>query len=444
MGTSAARGGHAARDDSTAAVSVSVSDRDTVVDGEWPVDPDLVPAPAFEPAVERVHQDRGLVVVEPPRRSGSWVAFAVLATLVIAALAGGLVWVLSHQATPQQGASPAASPVGERAVPNLVGQPLATAQQLLTAQGLPVDVRRTPSSRAHGVVLAQSPAAGTRLAQGEKVLLVVADGAGAGLPDLVGLDSRVARQLVDGLGLTAKIRRQSSDQPANVVMQQQPAAGQRLAKGQVVTLTVSSGQARASVPQVTGLSETAAAAALKQAGLHVEISRSPSAQPAGTVVGQSVAAGQHVDGKTTVRLDVSSDPAKVLMPRLAGLTLAQAQAQLRERGLRATVTHVVASQPAGTVVGQVPVAGAQLRRGMTVTIRVASAATKMTVPDVTGLDETGARQQLTGAGFRVQVVGQPVTDPSQDGVVLDETPAGGSRAAKGSTVTITVGRTSTQ
>jgi len=227
MGTSAARGGHAARDDSTAAVSVSVSDRDTVVDGEWPVDPDLVPAPAFEPAVERVHQDRGFVVVEPPRRSGSWVAFAVLATLVIAALAGGLVWVLSHQATPQQGASPAASPAGERAVPNLVGQPLATAQQLLTAQGLPVDVRRTPSSRAHGVVLAQSPAAGTRLAQGEKVLLVVDDGAGAGLPDLVGLDSRVARQLVDGLGLTAKIRRQSSDQPANVVMQQQPAAGQR-------------------------------------------------------------------------------------------------------------------------------------------------------------------------------------------------------------------------
>ena len=81
---------------------------------------------------------------------------------------------------------------------------------------------------------------------------------------------------------------------------------------------------------------------------------------------------------------------------------------------------------------------------MTVTIRVASAATKMTVPDVTGLDETGARQHLTGARFRVQVVGQPVTDPSQDGVVLDETPAGGSRAAKGSTVTITVGRTSTQ
>ena len=442
MGIPAARGGRAGPDDPAAAVPVS--DRDTAVDGGWPVDPDLVAPPVFEPSRDRSHQERGFVVVEPPRRSAPWVAFAVLALAVIAALAVGLLWALSREASPQRSASPAASPAGERSVPNLVGQPLRTARQLLASQGLPVAVRRTPSSRAHGVVLAQSPAAGAQLAQGEKVLLVVADGAGAGLPDLVGLDARVAEKLVGGLGLAARIRRQSSNQPANVVLQQDPAAGQRLAKGQAVTLTVSSGQARSTVPRLTGLSETAATSALKQAGLQVEATTRPSAQPAGMVVGQSVAAGEHVDSKATVRLEVSSGPAKVLMPRLAGVTLAQAEAQLHGRGLSVTVTHVISSQPAGTVVGQDPIAGAQLRRGMTVTVRVASAAAKILVPDVTGLDTAAARQQLTGAGFRVQVVDQTVTDTSQDGVVLDESPAGASRAAKGSTVTITVGRASTQ
>src|SRR5207249_4181091 len=121
MGIPAARGGRAGPDDPAAAVPVS--DRDTAVDGGWPVDPDLVAPPDFEPPRDRSHQERGFVVVGPPRRSASWVVFAVLALLVIAALAVGLLWALSREASPQRSASPAASPDGERSVPNLVGQP---------------------------------------------------------------------------------------------------------------------------------------------------------------------------------------------------------------------------------------------------------------------------------------------------------------------------------
>ena len=65
-----------------------------------------------------------------------------------------------------------------------------------------------------------------------------------------------------------------------------------------------------------------------------------------------------------------------------------------------------------------------------------------TVPDVIGDDQQAATSQLQGAGFTVQVIQVPTTDPSQAGVVVDEQPGGGSRAPAGSQVTIYVGQSS--
>jgi serine/threonine-protein kinase len=59
---------------------------------------------------------------------------------------------------------------------------------------------------------------------------------------------------------------------------------------------------------------------------------------------------------------------------------------------------------------------------------------------VTGEDEATATVDLQNAGFTVDSVDSATSDPSEDGVVLDESPSGGSHAADGSSVTITVGR----
>jgi eukaryotic-like serine/threonine-protein kinase len=58
---------------------------------------------------------------------------------------------------------------------------------------------------------------------------------------------------------------------------------------------------------------------------------------------------------------------------------------------------------------------------------------------VVGQDQQTATNMLQSAGFRVQVIMVPPPDPSQSGMVLDEQPSGGTRAPKGSTVTIYVG-----
>jgi len=75
-----------------------------------------------------------------------------------------------------------------------------------------------------------------------------------------------------------------------------------------------------------------------------------------------------------------------------------------------------------------------------VTLTVSTGPQKLDVPDVTGLDEDSARQQLEAAGFQVQVNDEPTTDPGQDGLVLRQSPAGASAATKGSIVTLVVGR----
>ena len=58
---------------------------------------------------------------------------------------------------------------------------------------------------------------------------------------------------------------------------------------------------------------------------------------------------------------------------------------------------------------------------------------------VTSIDEQTATTTLQQSGFKVKVVRQQVADPSQNNVVLDESPPPNSQAKPGTTVTIYVG-----
>jgi beta-lactam-binding protein with PASTA domain len=59
---------------------------------------------------------------------------------------------------------------------------------------------------------------------------------------------------------------------------------------------------------------------------------------------------------------------------------------------------------------------------------------------VTGEDETTATQDLQNAGLAVHVVDRDTTNASQDGLVVQQTPAANQSVQSGSTVTIYVGR----
>jgi serine/threonine-protein kinase len=81
--------------------------------------------------------------------------------------------------------------------------------------------------------------------------------------------------------------------------------------------------------------------------------------------------------------------------------------------------------------------GYPLPAGSGVTLYVSSGKPKVTIPDVTGQPEATARSNLTKQGFAVVSVTQS-SNTATPGNVISENPPGGSPAAPGSTITITV------
>jgi serine/threonine-protein kinase len=131
------------------------------------------------------------------------------------------------------------------------------------------------------------------------------------------------------------------------------------------------------------------------------------------------------------------------VPDVAGRQLAAARAAMRGAGLVTEVRYVPSKQPEGTVVAQSPKAAAAARRGDHVLVTVSrggSGTAQAQVPDVVGQTEDAARAQIQNAGFTVVSQDEPATDPSQDGAVVDEQPAAGTQAPRGSEITIYVGR----
>ena len=69
---------------------------------------------------------------------------------------------------------------GEKTVPNVIGQPLATAKQLLQNAGLTVgSVGYTNNAAAKDTVVSADPAPGSHLSSGDKVNLMISSGSGS-------------------------------------------------------------------------------------------------------------------------------------------------------------------------------------------------------------------------------------------------------------------------
>ena len=229
------------------------------------------------------------------------------------------------------------------------------------------------------------------------------------------------------------------------MLEQVPEPGARVGDDTVVVLTISKASTpeQVTVPSVEGLQQRDAVSTLEQAGLEVDVRTVTSSEPAGVVVRQTPGPDERVTPQSVVVLEVSKPPlpapATIEVPRLVGLSSAEARGQLRDLGLRFTQRPIESDRLRGTVVEQSPPAGTRLREGQAVTLTVSTGPARVSVPDIVGLDEQAARDELTAAGFEVEVTEQATDLPDEDGVVLDQDPVAGASRPKGSVVTITIG-----
>jgi eukaryotic-like serine/threonine-protein kinase len=116
----------------------------------------------------------------------------------------------------------------------------------------------------------------------------------------------------------------------------------------------------------------------------------------------------------------------------------QAQQSLVAAGLRPDVRPEASETvPIDRVIHQDPPAGAMTSHGATVTLFVSSGAPLVAIPDVKGFTTTDAQHMLAAAKFKTKIAGRFDLTAAKD-TVLDVSPAAGSNAAEGSTITLTV------
>ena len=200
----------------------------------------------------------------------------------------------------------------EITVPDVTGKQMTLARQILEDQHLRVTVAETyDASVPVGVVVSQTPEAGTMVKEERAITIYVSKGGEElEMPNLRGLNQLDAIDKLQQMGLRLGSAYETfSDEDSGTVISQDPRSGTRISKGQTVDITVSKGQKikKVSVPDVKGVPVDRARTIIEGSSLSVGgTSEQESTQAAGTVVSQSPAAGTEVDAGSSVRLVVSS------------------------------------------------------------------------------------------------------------------------------------------
>ena len=205
-------------------------------------------------------------------------------------------------------------------------------------------------------------------------------------------------------------------------------------------ILLSGGEAKTvAVPSVTGLESAAAQAKLRQAGLEPQlVTVTDATVPKGQAIGTDPAEGESVDEGSTVTLRISGGPGDAVVPDVTNQTEEAATTALKREDFDvATEEEASDTLAEGLVIRTDPPALEKAERGSTVTLILSTGAGDVAVPNVTRLPRADAEQILAGRGFKVKVANRPTTDFAA-GIVIEQDPSSGTKAPKGSAVTITV------
>ena len=261
------------------------------------------------------------------------------------------------------------------------------------------------------------------------------------VPDVTGLPRQDATARLEALELRVDINEEPSpDIPRGTVIRTNPTAGSQLQKGTSVTLTVSSGREITDVPDVTDMTPQEAADALAEVDLLLEQQVNEDTSEtvtAGRIMSQSPPAGAQISKGSRVTITVSTGPALVRIPALSGMQVEQAEATLSSLGFVPQVTVVDSAEPEGRVL-RVDNEGAQARRGDTVILEVSNGMI-ITLPDVTRLNESRAREVLRDAGHTGAVrIGEPVSTGAlvDSNLTAATVPIGGTQIRKDAEITL--------
>ena len=194
-------------------------------------------------------------------------------------------------------------------IPSVVDKPVETAEAEIRAVGLVPESTQVASTKEVGHVVEQSPGGGEMAARNSRVQLSVSAGPDTvDVPELKDFSQDEATAALDNLNLRVGSVKAVDDSGLDKgqVVDTSPGAGESVAVGSEVNLTVSSG--KITTPDVVGKSRSEAAQILGDLGFRIKTEYVESSETEDSVTKQSLKKGQKVDDGTQIVITVAQPP----------------------------------------------------------------------------------------------------------------------------------------
>lgn len=259
------------------------------------------------------------------------------------------------------------------------------------------------------------------------------------VPNVTGKTAVQARTMLENAQFKVNTQREYSDTvAAGKATRTNPKAGQKAKKNSQVDLYISRGIEYVKVPDLTGAEGEKAGILLKEAKLKIAESSEEYSDEVekGKIIATAPEAGTSLRHHSGVKLIVSKGKEPITLPDFAGKSEEEVAKTLSDLKLKMDkTTEFSDSVPRGQIIGQEPAAGTTLYHGDQVKVRVSQGPEMVEVPNVTALNMGQAKKKLTDLGFQVQVQKQLLgIAPNR---VYSQSPGGGTKLKRGSTVTLT-------
>ena len=198
------------------------------------------------------------------------------------------------------------------------------------------------------------------------------------MPNVVGLSKEEAQQEIEAAKLVFEVEKEeySSEVPEGYVISQNPTYMEKYNKvkeGSTVSVVISKGQEKTTVPKVVGMKQDEAVAALEEANLKAEIVEETSRTvEEGYVISQETDAETEVNAGDTVIIHVSTGTGikQVTVVNVVGQDEATAKQTLQNLGLVVNVTYQTSTTDNGKVAKQSIEANKVVDEGTAITLTV--------------------------------------------------------------------------
>ncbi|WP_139652978.1 PASTA domain-containing protein [Raoultibacter phocaeensis] len=235
---------------------------------------------------------------EPDKKKGGKAKFVVIALVVLLAIGAAAAAITYSMEL-----------WGGRTVPDVEGMQKTEAVSSLESLGFTVVAHDEKSDDKEGTVLLMDPQGGSRMEEGTEIVLYVA--AARSIPAVVGMTQDEAASAFAAEGLAnVEFVTEKSDEAEGTVLSVDPEAGVKALSTSKITVTVAEAFR---IPDVAGMSESEALAALSDAGYNGYVAYVYAEDPEGTVIGCDPAAGEAVPSGTDVAVNVAKSRANELI-----------------------------------------------------------------------------------------------------------------------------------